>query len=653
MEKDDELASLRTQPLAALAKYRTARDANRLAALLTRASDAYYNAGDPLLPDDIFDMAKDRLEALAPKHAFLKQVGAPIGAREKVPLPYWMGSMNKIKDSERDLVKWVAKYPNGTYVWSDKLDGNSAMVVYQNGSVRMYSRGDGTIGQDISHLVPHVQGVPLPSDALPAGLAVRGELILSKDAWDAIRHVGANARNVVAGALHRKTPDPSVASRIEFVAYDMVHPRKARPIEALAQLSALGFRVVHHARLTKEELTPSTLSRILADRRAHSPYECDGIIVAHNEAHRIVKGANPSYAFAFKSILTHDEAEVVVSHVEWKVSKDGYLKPTIFFPPVQVAGVTIQRATGFNGAFIERHVIGPGARIVIIRSGDVIPHVVRVLTPASAGTAQMPAVPYRWTETHVDVLVQEQDGIEQRIRTLQHFVKTLDVPHIAAGTARKLAEAGFDTLPKLMRITKNDLLRIDGFKETSATKVHAAIQDVRARATCVQLMAASNIFGRGLGEKKLQAIAKGLPQILRGELPPLDELKALDGVGPATAKLFHEGLRAFFVLLKEMDMPCRYAAAPRSDPIPTDEPAGPRHKNLAALVVVFTGFRNKAWEEAITAAGGKVTTSVSKNTTHVVAANPSEGGSKIEKARALPHIRILSRDEFASQFGFA
>lgn len=656
------MEQLRANPGPALEGYKAGKDADRLAALLERAADAYYNSGEPLLPDDVFDMARDRLAEIAPEHPFLARVGAPIRQGDKVRLPYWMGSMNKIKDSEQDLQRWVSKHPDGSYVVSDKLDGNSAMIVFGKdaAAMRMYSRGDGSVGQDISQLLPFIQGVPPPGRLGQGGLAVRGELIISRKDWAAIRHVGANARNVVAGALHRKVPDPNIARNIRFVAYEVVHPRNQKPSDALASLTRMGFEVVEHRLLkNKDALTLDSLSKVLMERKEKSPFECDGIVVAHDGVHRIVKGSNPSYAFAFKSIYTHDEAEVVVAHVEWNVSKDGYLKPTVVFPPVSIAGVTIQRATGFNGAFIEGNRIGPGARIVVIRSGDVIPHVVRVLAPAFSGNAQMPEVPYEWTDTRVDVVVKDKaNNKEQRLRTLEHFAKTMDIPNVAVGTLRKLADAGYDTIPALLSVTQEDLLKIDGFKAVSAGKVAKALRDVRDKGTCVRMMAASNIFGRGLGEKKLQMIARALPQILERKLPSLEELTSVDGVGPATAEGFHQGLMAFFTLMDEIGMPCRPDGAtghPVQRPILPAATSGHTEQNsqrgdLSRVVAVFTGFRNKAWEEAITAAGGKVTTSVSRNTTHVVAADPTEASSKLEKARTL-NIPILSKDEFAKLLG--
>jgi DNA ligase (NAD+) len=624
------LEELRANPAKALQGVST----RQLAEALQQASDAYYNEGKPFLSDDVFDLAKDHLAKIAPKHPFLKQVGAPV-AGNKVALPYWMGSLDKIRDDPKALDKWKKEYA-GPVVVSDKLDGNSALIVYdKKGIMTMFSRGDGSIGQDISHLLPFVQGLPTLGEAC----AVRGELILSKANWEKITHKGANARNVVAGAMHRKVPDPEVASLIDFVAYELLAPKLSSPAVAMQYLTDKGFLCVHHEVVPEGQLTMDKLSSILMSRRRASPYECDGIVVVHNVEHREVKGKNPKYAFAFKSILTHEEAEVVVSEVEWTVSKDGYAKPTIVFPVVVLAGAKIQRATGFNAGFIEKHVIGPGSRIVVIRSGDVIPYVVRVLTPAASGKAALPEYSFTWTDTHIDIMVATETP-EQKQKALEHFASTLDIPYVAAGTLKKLVAAGFDTIPKLLRITLDDLLKMDGFKTLSAQKVVASLQKVRKEATCIDLMAASNLFGRGLGKKKLQVILAAYPRILTKSVPTMQEVEGVEGIGSTTAKLFLDGLPKFFALMEEMEVPCRAAS-----PAPQTHQAK-NAKQVTGLTIVFTGFRDKELEAAIERAGGKVSTSVSKNTSMVVAANPSETSGKVQKAKELG-VLVLSKEDFS------
>ena len=277
-----------------------------IAKLLKEASLKYYE-GKPNISDDIFDIMKDYLTDKDPNNPVLKEIGAPVVS--KVKLPYWMGSLDKIRDDENALTKWKTKY-SGSVVISDKLDGNSALLVF-NKTIKMYSRGDGHEGQDISHLIPYIKGIPSESTIQ----AIRGELIISKSSWEDLKHKGANPRNSVAGVMHSKTPDKELANAIEFVAYEQLDPR-IKISEGLANLKKAGFIVVHHEEKKISSLSMESLSSILIKRRKDSPYEVDGIVVFHDDEHNQVTGKNPSYAFGFKSILTHEEAEVIVKQVE-------------------------------------------------------------------------------------------------------------------------------------------------------------------------------------------------------------------------------------------------------------------------------------------------------------------------------------------------
>lgn len=624
---------------------------DEMASLLQEASDAYYNTGTTMMSDELFDKLKDELEKRNPEHPFLQQVGAPVqGTNNKVTLPYWMGSLDKIRDDAKGLDKWKATY-TGHVVISDKLDGNSAMyMVDGSGKASLYSRGDGYVGQDISHLIPLIQG--LPKTKPKTMLAVRGELIISKAAWGTIRDVGANARNVVAGAMHNKNPAPRIANNIEFVAYELLHKR-ASVTEQYKQLQELGFNVVFSQRVPTETLTSTALSTILMNRRDASAYEIDGIVVAHDHAHNAPKGSNPKYAFAYKSLLTHEEAEVIVKKVEWNVSKDGYMKPLIHFDPVNLAGATIQKATGFNAAYIEQHKIGPGSKLVIIRSGDVIPHILRVLSPSTTKKPSFPTdMEYEWNDTHVDIRIQANEKNEQHdVKQMVHFSKTLDIAFLGEGTIKKLYTAGLNSIAKLLTASQEDIAAIDGFQGIMSSKLFNSIEAAKAKATCIDYMVASNLFGRGVGIKKMQMIIKAFPSVESLKAPTKDELTSVDGIGPSTATAFLEGFPKFIQFAKEIGYNC----APKTKPINKNQPQDNNKIKKAFMdtfkgkTVVFTGFRDAEMERMITTEpiNGKVTTSVSKNTNIVVASNVNEESGKLEKARSLG-IPIMSRDQVKS-----
>lgn len=636
-----------------------------LIAFLAAASAAYYNTSAPVVSDDLYDLVKEELTRRDPKNAFLAEVGAAPGedGAKKVELPYYMGSLDKIREDPKALTKFVAAYP-GDYVLMDKLDGNSALLTYgaDGRPSGLYSRGNGTVGQTLAHLLPLVRGIP---ERATPGLAVRGELILSRADWERLKHLGANARNVVAGTMNKKTPNPDIARAMTFVAYEIRAGGGAasgaagrRLSEDLAALARGGFTTVYWESLDASQMTMDDLSDRLVARRAGSPYEVDGVVVSHDAPHKVVAGKNPKHAFAFKSLLTHDEAEVIVSAVEWNVSKDGFLKPTVLFNPVVLNGVTIQRATGFNAGFIEAQKIGPGGRIVIIRSGDVIPKIQRVLTPAASGRGALPEGAGepggpQWNETHVD-LKMAPDGIDPEYakKQMEHFAVSLEMPSVAAGTIKKMYDNGVTSVAAMLRVTAEDLAKMEGFQRTLAEKVATAIAEAKARATCADLMVASNAFGRGFGTRKIALILGAFPdRRMPDDVPTVAELSAVKGIGPKTATEFVEGIGRFRAFLRETGLTTTCSAAPAAGPAApaAAAPTGALAR-LAGAKIVFTGFRAKDWEARIAAVGGQVSSSVSRATTLVVAADPDKVTGKVADAQKYA-IRVMGKDAFAAEYG--
>lgn len=604
-------------------------------AFLQEANDYYRNTSETLLSDDLYDLLYDYAKDKNPKHPFFKQVGAPV--KEKVELPEWMGSLDKIRDDPKALTSWKKTY-EAPYIISDKLDGISGMFAITNKQINLYTRGDGKYGQLITNILPFIKDSYNPTKIPAEKTLIRGEFIVSRSNWKKIQHKGANARNSVAGVLNAKQPDPEIAQELDFIAYELVYPKK--PFAAgLTYIKELGFKTVPWKEIDQETLTNEYLSDYLLQRRKESSYEIDGIVVRDNLAHNIVKGKNPKYAFAYKTILTHDKAEVLVLDVEWNVSKDGLIKPTVLFNPISIGGVKIQKATGFNAAFIKLHKIGPGAKVMIIRSGDVIPHIVEVTAPAPAGPSY-PEMEYEWTDTLVDIKVKgELDNKQMQLRQLEHFVNTLDIKHIGPGVLKKLMDTGIDKVEDLFSLEKKDLLLVEGIQEKGAEKIYNSLQEAIKKVQCAKLMAASNLFGRGFGEKRLQLILDQHPEI--AQLKPVTTLKSIEGVGPVIQKQFLDSLPAFYAFAKKIGFQsCGVAVAKKS--VKSAD-------TFSGQTIIFTGFRNKGWEETIVAQGGKVVTAVTKNTTLVVAADPTEESGKLTKAKELA-IRIVSKEDFLAKY---
>jgi len=598
-----------------------------IANVMQQLQVAYHNTAKPLVSDDIYDIIKEKLEVLDPTNPILFNVGAAISATNvrKVKLPVYMGSMDKVKADTKAIDAFATKYGQPSeYVITDKLDGNSALYVVDSaGKAKLYSRGNGEIGQDISHLVPFVAGFPKK----PVGpMTVRGELIISRENWSkGIK--GANARNTVAGIVNAKVPDLEIAALTSFVSYAVVTPEMSVS-KQMTWLKTKKFTPVES--IVTKTLDVTWLSEYLAKRRTTSPYEIDGVIVAHNAYYPVIAKKNPASAFAFKHLLTKETAEVSVTEVEWNVSKDGLLKPTVLFLPVQLSGVTIQRATGFNGDFIRSNVIGPGARLVITRSGDVIPHIIESLKPASSGKPQMPDVPFVWTEGGKEIKTKGNTS-EQDLKQITHFFDKLKIKGFSEGTITKLYKAGYKTVKSVIDIGD------DGGGIVRGPIVEAIRTTVKG-ASCVDLMVASNMFGMGFGERKLVAITNAIPGLTKNATPSVAELVAVDGVSTLTAGKFLVGLKQYrdFLVASGLGSSCVKVAAAA---------AVPKGTKWANQIVVFTGFRNKDWEQVITDNGGTIGASISSKTTLVVAKDPDASSGKLDGARA-KGINIVGMDDF-------
>lgn len=617
---------------------------DQVAEVIQYANYKYRNEKVPVMSDDMYDLIVDFLEQRAPKHPILKAIGAavPVDDKRKVQLPYWMGSMDKIKSDGNELNRFTQAFP-GTYVISDKLDGNSALLSYKSGgTTKLYTRGDGFIGQDISYIIPFIKGIPDILN-LQQEYTVRGELIISKQDFEIVKDKGANARNMVAGLINAKLPDIELLKRVQFVAYTLISPN-LKSSDQIESLKANGFETVYNIKLTQPQLAFDNLSDILVTRKQTSPYEIDGIIISHNNIHVIEPGKNPSYAFAFKNIITQETAEVVVTNIEWNISKDGYLKPVIEFNPVHLNGVMIKRATGFNAEYIKDNIIGPGSRIIITRSGDVIPYVVRVLTPSSSGSAMMPNAPFHWIPSGKDIVVVGATK-ELDMKQIEHFFEKLKIPGVSSGTVKKLTDAGWNTIPKIFSLRAQDIASIPGLGEKSGQKIHAGLQKAIQDMDCITLMEASNAFGRGFAHKRLQAIVNALPQVLDGKFKPtVAQLAQIDGVSKITADNFIQGLDSFRTFMKATNIQCN-----THEKTEQQQDGTATGRKLLNDVVVLTGFRDSKIEEFVASQGGRVASSMSKKVTIVIAKDTSKETSKIKEAMVYG-ARIMSIHQFKQQY---
>ena len=608
---------------------------SQLSAMIRKANDVYYNAStsasSPLLTDAQYDIIKEYIERKFPANTAIKEVGAKI-VKNKVVLPYEMASMDKIKPESGALATWTAKY-KGPYILSAKLDGVSGLYTCEEGTSRLYTRGDGKVGQDVSHLT-RVLSLPCIS-----GLVVRGEFILSKAIFETkYKGAFATARNLVAGIVNAKTVDDKTRN-LDFVVYEVIKP-VIKPSKQMETLLSHGFKTVWHT--TSKTLTNEMLSDVLQDTRAKYEYETDGIIVANDAVYPRSTG-NPEHAFAFKMVIGDQMAEAKVVDVLWEVSQDGYFKPRIRIEPVNIAGVNIEYTTGFNGKFIEENGIGVGAIVRIIRSGDVIPYIREVIAPAKA---KMPEVPYVWTVTRVDIMVENaaEDPAVKRKNVVGFFLE-LDIKGLGESNLKKIVEAGHDSVAKILGLRLADLEKVFGKGKTAP----ALYEGIKARMESVslgELMTASNMFGRGIGRKSVDALLTTHPDFLTSAENKVYKLEILGKNGiKKNGEQFYDAIVPFRRFLEECGLADKLMVSvkePEQKEPATDSP-------LYNKSVVMTKVRDAEIIDFLKRVGATLDDTMKTTTFVLIVKDMGDVSSKTKYAEARG-IPIMTVEEFKGQY---
>lgn len=603
--------------------------------VLKAADEAYFNNSSQIfLSDEEYDTLKRYAQNLDPTNSYFLGVGSSVRG-SKVKLPYPMGSLTQAYEGE--ILKWIEKHnlKNENVVITDKLDGISSLIVYDtNGLFQIgYSRGNGLEGADISrHLfqIPNIQRqVNTPN------LVVRGELIMRNSVF---LQVGSqlksrngqpykNARNAVAGMMNAEKNDAFVYQHLEFVAYEVIQPKFLGKREQLALLEQEKFQTPFKEIQQGHKLTDHYLTEYLKKRRAESDFALDGIVIEVDNAklrstiNPTKETLNPEYARKYKIADDSNLTIATVIGVDWNISKDGYLKPRVKIEPVNLMGATVQYATGFNAKFIAENNIGPGAKIKITRSGDVIPFITEVVEPAVQ--ADMPHDDVEWTSTGVDlVLKNAHKNSTVKFEQLNDFFSTIDVPHLREGNLQKIFDAGFEEPESVINLTQQDIAEIVN-SSIIARKIFNGIREKLTNIPLYVLMGAHSAFGRGVGVRKM----KKLYEAFEGDMSKCADIVNIinvNGFDHKTATKISNGYPKFLQFLNAIRTKVSIAAY-----------QAPATGRWSGETVVFTGIRSKEIEKMITDQGGKIASAVSNKTTLVVAENVESTSGKATKAREL------------------
>ena len=641
---------------------------DELTDMLQEAIDNYYISElkeNALLTDNEYDILREYILKKDPTNALANDQQTQIKSdNTKVKLPYEMWSMDKIKPDTNALTKFKQTY-KGPYVISVKVDGVSALYSTETGIPNLYKKGDGKFGFLINHLLPYLN---LPTQK---NITLRGELMIKEETFK-LKYKGqfSNSRNFIAGLVNRKKltqVEKDILQDIDFVGYEVIMPQNLKPSEQYNKLEELNVLCVKNIQsIDHDQLTNDYLSNKLIEFRTNYTYSIDGIICIDDNLHDR-KSKNPEHAFAFKMVLTDQVIEAKVLDVLWSVSKDGLLKPRVQFEPVTIGGVTITYATGINARFIVDNNIGLGALVSLTRSGDVIPKITSVIVPA-----QKPIMPntdeydYVWNSTNVDIILKNiKSDPRVNVKSIAKFFKDLEVEGLGEKNIEKIINSGANSIIKIINLSTEDLMNVEGFQKKMATKIKTSIQKQLKEASISKIAAASNIFGRGVAERTIVQILKAQPNILTSQETneqKISKLNAIEGVGEKTAAQFVKAIPEFveFITLIKPDYETiqQETQQQETQQQETQQQTQTQKQDhaLKNKIIVFSDFdksskyTKKELEKKLVKFEPIIETTVKKTTNILIIGDILSNSTKVENAKKIGTIEIITLDDFLEKY---
>jgi len=588
----------------------------QLKAQIIKANDA-YRLGKPIISDAKYDQLVEELQMLSPSDEILSKVGHTVADESrKSRLPIEMASMNKIKSME-DIEDWsrlkgISKYEY--VIITPKFDGLSLCV--NETTSEAWTRGDGVFGQKSNEHYSLIQNhLNLQEDSFSF---TYGEVMMPKQVFvDKYSADFANPRNLVAGLLNSKDPS-NILKDCQYIKYGAICKRnfftKQNVINELnkGQASKVQYHICQLSDLSEDLL-------IELFHKFSTEYEIDGLIIELNRLElqdqlgRETSSNNPVWARAFKHPSFEQSAETDVIGISWNISKQGLLKPILHINPVKLDGVTVSNVTGNNARFVKDLGLGIGAKVVVKRSGMVIPIIADVITPVEFVQPTIEGVEVDWNEAGIELITLTETD-DQKLKKIVAFFEILEADNVSEGVITQLWEAGYKTIKDVLNLKKEDLEKIDRFGKRKAEIVFNSIQKSVSGVQLSKLQHATGIF-KGLGSKKLVLLEDFKTK------PTLDQVMSIEGFAEVSAQSYIDSYDTFFDFIK--DLPVTIIEKVEAVKVGTD---------LEGKSFVFTGVRRPDLESVIESRGGKIGSGVSKTTTHLVMKAIGSGSSKEKKA---------------------
>ena len=639
---------------------------------LVRANYEYYVQDNPTMTDYDYDHKLRRLEELEAAHpewitpdSPTQRVGGAVSegfaeVRHRVPLESLQDvfSMEELSEFDQRVLEAVGET---VYTVEPKVDGLSVALEYENGLfLRGATRGDGLVGEHVTENLRTIRSIPLRlPEALPR-LIVRGEVYLPRTVFAQINEAReqngeplfANPRNAAAGSLRQLDPKVAAARRLDAVLFNVQYVEGVSfetHAESLDFLERMHFRVIPRKMCATMEEVQKEVSAIGA-RKGEYPYDIDGAVVKVNSlSDRATMGSTakfPRWAAAFKYPPEQKEARVLDILVQ--VGRTGVLTPKASLSPVRLAGTTVTSASLHNQDYITEKDIRIGDTVLVQKAGEIIPEVVKIVKEKRLSDSTPYLLPDHCPVCGAPV-ARDADGAAirctgaecpaQLLRNLTHFASrdAMDIEGLGPAVVEALVNAGLVKAPgDLYRLQAEDVAQLERMGRKSAENLIAAIERSKKNDLSRLLFA----FGiRQVGQKAAKVLAARFGTLEALRAATVEELTAVDDIGEITARSLVDWLHSpqaehLIAALKEAGVNMTSAVQIAGD-------------KLAGKTFVLTGtlqqFSRAEAGERIEALGGKVSSSVSKKTSYVVAGE--EAGSKLTKAQSLG-IPVLSEAEF-------
>ena len=627
------------------------------------------------LKKELFDLEQEFPEFITSDSPTQRVAGEPLKGFGKVTHPGRMISLNDSFSAD-DLLAWKERLDNflgqhyeGSYYSDLKMDGLAIELRYEAGIlIEASTRGNGLIGEDVTQNIRTVEAVPLrlrsDQQSIPQTLIVRGEIFLTKKEFNRLNKelekrgdkTYANPRNLAAGTIRQLDPRVTAGRKLSFYGYGIVGANGEygdgfqTHDEEYKALNEWGIRTNPYGAVAESLEDVLSFHQTWEEKRDDLDYEFDGIVVSLNDnimyRRAGVVGKSPRGAVAFK--FSPKSAQTIVEDIQVQVGRTGALTPVAYLKPVSIGGTMVSRATLHNIDEIKRLGVKIGDTVIVGRAGDVIPDILQVLEPFRTGKERDFHLPSHCPVC--DTLIKKEEGqvasycpntdcpARQR-EAIYHFVSrnALNIEGVGPKIIDTLMDAGLvQDYADLFTLKTKDLLNLDRFAEVSSANVVEAVAQ-RKKVPLSRFVYALGITH--VGEETARVVAQYFHTLDRIALATEEELTAVEDVGPVVAKSIAEWFKRPYhkKLLKKF-------AKAEIQIIPEK---GLAKGKLSGKTFVITGtLESMSREEAeakIRALGGKSTSSVSKETSYVVAGeNP---GSKYDKAQKLG-VNVINEGEF-------